>query len=278
MTITETQMGLINTISNENSWEEIASAWNIHQQLGEALFNATFQKGREEGLFENEIIQRLRDAGCTISQQQISSKLSFYDFQNTLRLLQPVVPDLIVPETERAYRDTIGDNAIERAENYTEIAQETGQAQPSAETVRARNKAIEDFKAKLKRDKKETEVNGKTILTAEELVLFRKWVEDEKKVDLISMRPKTNFFELGKQREEVITELANRSGEWKIARRIMQRNLHPDKKDGNILAFQFYEILDRLMQLIISAVEYIKYEEMINDLKKEWIETIIQGE
>ena len=273
MTITETQRGLLNTISNDNTWEEIASAWNLHHQLGETLFNATFAKAREEGLYQNEIIQRLRDAGCRLSYGHISHKLEFYDFQNTLRLLRPDETVLPEPETERQFRATDGDNAIEQAENFADIAEEVGSEQPSAETIRERNKKLNDFREQFKKDGT-TKVKGKVIFTAEQLIEFRKWLLEEKKLDIKKERPKTNFMELAQQREEVITELANRSGEWKMVRSIMQKRLHPDKKDGNILAFQFYEILDRLMQLIISAVEYVKFEEKINDYKKEWIELI----
>ena len=134
--------------------------------------------------------------------------------------------------------------------------------------------ALREFMEKRKREQQERggteKPRKKMIFPKEEVEAFNEWLLDEKQIDYKADRPKSNFVLLAEQREEVVTELANRSGEWKAARSIMQRRLHPDT-GGNMLAFQFYEIFDRLMSILIDTVEYIVFEEKIDKYKEEWL-------
>jgi len=104
MVISEKELNVLDGISNESTWKDLADGWNFHQKLGEALFEATVVKAKEEGLNNEEVVKKLIENGCSITSDHLNKKLSFYDFKLELKYL---VHELILqePKTEGQFRN-----------------------------------------------------------------------------------------------------------------------------------------------------------------------------
>ena len=285
MIVSKSDINIMENINNEATWKQIAEGWNFHQKLGESLFEATVVKGKEEGLNNEEIVKTLLFNGCSIKADMINKKLRFYDFKQELSTLIHVSDNLNIPETEAQYRglgkSTEFTSAQEKVEEFNEITKELNGKTPSHLETQQRNKSIELFNEEITQIKKEKQpkndeptdfFNGKTYFNPDDLTSFRKWCIQEKGINPIDDKPEVNMMALGNERDDIINELARRVPEWKSARKLSLKLLHPDT-GGNTLAYQFFEYFDSIMSNIVKAYEYVEFNNKIDAFKKEWITT-----
>ena len=294
---------LIGNLSAELDWEQLATGWNFHQELGQKLFEATYQKGLAEGLNKNEIVEKLIEAGCKMQKAYIYRSLDFYDFKEELRnfrhgenflneseegaskpyntdsnipLSNGLVKDnLKVPENEGQYRylgkAEVVTSSIEKVEEYTELYENKGEA-PSSEEVREHHRKLKNIKYVVSEEPEEPlPTDMPKFFLPEQLMEFRAWIKKEHHIDAVNDKPKVDMLALSKERDEVINELLREVPNWKGARKEIVNKLHPDKGGSN-LAFSFFKLFDELMKNISSAYEFVVFQDKILRYKKEWWE------
>jgi len=74
---------------------------------------------------------------------------------------------------------------------------------------------------------------------------------------------------LAKNRDDILNTIASRVPEWKAARKIMVKLLHPDT-GGNSLAMQFFGEFDKLMKNLTEAYDYVMFMDKIEKFKEEF--------
>ncbi len=273
MTVNKNDTRLIESVSQESSWSDIAKVINLGSDIQKYAFNAAIKKGTEEGLYGNEIIDKLKESGCTISTSHIYRILEYYKFKIELNSVPAGELSLNIPETQAQYESLSGDTAKEKAEQFTEIAEAVGHT-PSREDVRNYQKNVNEIAdmtncTSLPQHKENKGKKKKIISSVEELNNFRKWLKTEKKIDAIEDKPKVNLMLLSKERDNILNTIGSRVPEWKIARKIIIKLLHPDS-GGNTLAMQFFKEFDELMNNLSEAYEYVMFEDKIAKFKEEW--------
>ncbi len=273
MTVNRNQTKLIESVSKDSNWSDIAEVINLGSNIQRYAFNAAVEKGAEEGLYGNEIIDKLKESGCTVSKTHMHNTLKYYEFKIELSKGSVPNPDLIIPETQSQFESLSGDTAQEKAEQFTEIA-ETIDRIPSREDVRDFQKNIGEIAdmtncTSVSQHSENKGKKKKVISSVEELNNFRKWLKTEKKIDATEDKPKVNLMLLSKERDNILNTIGSRVPEWKIARKIIIKLLHPDS-GGNTLAMQFFKEFDELMNNLSEAYEYVMFEDKIAKFKEEW--------
>ncbi len=273
MIVNKNQTRLIESVSKDSKWSDIAEVINLGSDIQRYAFNAAVEKGAEEGLYGNELVNKLKDKGCSVGSIHIYNTLLYYEFKFELDQTQQEKSILNIPKTEAQYRDLTGDTAQEKVEQFTEITEAIGHA-PSRQDVRDFQKNIGEIAdmTNCTSVPQHSDNKGKKkqiISSVEELNTFRIWLKAEKKIDAIEDKPKINLMLLSKERDDMLNTLGSRVPEWKSARKIMIKLLHPDS-GGNTLAMQFFKEFDELMNNLSKAYEYVMFENKIAKLKEEW--------
>jgi len=116
MVISEKELNVLDGISNESTCKDLADGWNFHQKLGEALFEATVVKARDEGLHNEEIVKKLITNGCSLTSSYLNKKLSFYDFKLELKY---ILHGLIFQEPKTEFTHYIEDKKLDEFKNAT---------------------------------------------------------------------------------------------------------------------------------------------------------------
>ena len=260
-------------ISTESSWDDLAYVINFATNLQRVALDIAIRKGIKEGLEKDQIIYSLVNAGCKMDKGSLRRLIDFHDFKIELNLTCHGASNLREPENEGQFRalgkSTASTSALEKAEEFTEMYEDKGSAPSNREIAEANAK-----KAALKKklNKKEELGSLPQYLGVDEIQEFRGWLLDEKGFDYEKEKPKVPMQALVAQRDEILDELYAHVGEWKSARKIMGKLLHPDT-GGNTLAFQFYQTFDKLMNAMVKLVELLDYEEALLEYKKEWWES-----
>ncbi len=274
MTVSKNDTRLIESVSQESSWSDIAKVINLGSDIQKYAFNAAVKKGAEEGMFGNEIINKLKESGCTISTSHMNDTLKYYEFKIELSKHPSSEPDLIEPETEAQFHHLTGDTAQEKVEQFNEIEEAVGHT-PSRQNVRDYQQTVGEIAdiAECESLPQHSSNKGKVkklISSTEDLMKFREWSKETKGIDVVEDKPKVNLMLLSKERDEHLNTLGSRVPEWKTARKIMIKLLHPDS-GGNTLAMQFFKEFDSVMNNLTQAYEYVVFEDNVNKLKQEWL-------
>ncbi len=184
--------------------------------------------------------------------------------------------NLSLPETEGQYRH-LGKHsevtsAQEKAEEFTEIKEELGKS-PSTHDIQRRSQLVTEVSKGINGGAKEEPLPSgmPKYFNTEQLDTFRAWSIESKGINVIDDKPKVNMLELSSMREDVLNDLASRVPEWKAARKIMIKLLHPDS-GGNTLAYQFFEGFNEIMDNLSKAYDYVMFTENVDKLKIEWWE------
>jgi len=273
MVVSKRDMDVIGGLDVSSSWEDIATVINVGTQIQKEGFNVAVAKGAEEGLYASELVHKLQDNGCSLSRQHIEGTLSFYEFKLELSSTQRVADNLNEPKKEAQFRG-LGNaseitSAQEKLEEFNEIAEATGKAQPSQRDIETHNKIVTEVTKSIGGEDKPKDKNSPTYFSVKETEDFRAWLKDTHNIDAVEDKPKVNMMELQGMRDDVLNDLAARVPEWKMAKKIMRKLLHPDT-GGNTLGYQFFEGFVELMDNLSKAYDYVVFREKIDGYKKEW--------
>ncbi len=269
ITITE-QENMVQAIDAETSWEELASVINFATQLQGKALEVAINKGLAEGLIQSEIIEKLRDAGCTLGNKQLYQQIQFHEFKIELSFSPHVDSDLNIPETEAQFRGLEGGSALEKAELFTDIQGES-ERQP---TQREMNNAREVMRkaealARQKNKRKTPEQTFPKYMTPEQITDFDEWFQNKTGKTREEMKPKINFREVMDNKDLIINELSKKESDWKKARKQLFEFSHPDK-NGEAVVFQFVKLLDDLMKDLSALIKYGQYQIKIKKYKEQW--------
>ena len=273
MILSNTDINVTQGLDISSSWEDIATVINFGTAIQREGFNIAVQKGVAEGLYAVELVEKLRDSGCTMGERHIYRTLEFYEFKLELSQTGADQLNLSIPETAAQF-NSLGKHseitsAVEKAEEFTEVTKELGK-QPSREEIRDRNKIMTDVKKGIHGDETpKPKGDQPKYFNTEQLAEFRDWLKKTYKIDAVADKPDANIMELSGLRDDILNDLASRYKEWKIGKKIMRKLLHPDT-GGNTLAYQFYEAFEELMQNLTKSAEYIEFGMRIDEHKKEW--------
>ena len=274
MVVSKTELDVMGGLDISSSWEDIATVINVGTQIQKEGFNIAVAKGAEEGLFATELTAILRKHGCNLSVAHIEYTLSYHGFKSELSSTQHVGSGLNEPETEGQYRNlgrtTDITSAQEKIEEFNDIGEGLGKEQPSGEDIRQHNKIVMEVKNSIGgTDEKEDAVTP-TYFSTKDTEDFRAWLKEVKNIDAVEDKPKVNMMELHGMRDDVLNDLASRIPEWKTAKKIMRKLLHPDT-GGNTLGYQFFEGFVELMENLSQAYDYVMFRNDIDNYKKEWL-------
>ena len=209
-----------------------------------------------------------------LGKEHIYKTLDYYNFKIELKQSGTDHSSLIEPETESQYRNLTGDTAQEKVEQFNEIEEAVGHT-PSRQNVRDYQQTVGEIAdiAECESLPQHSSNKGKVkklISSTEDLMKFREWSKETKGIDVVEDKPKVNLMLLSKERDEHLNTLGSRVPEWKTARKIMIKLLHPDS-GGNTLAMQFFKEFDSVMNNLTQAYEYVVFEDNVNKLKQEWL-------
>ncbi len=258
-----------NSINQDTTWEDLATVINFATELQGKALEVAINKGLAEEMFQSEIIEKLRGAGCRLKHAQMELLVGFHSFKIELRNSPRAGDSLNEPETAFQHRylgkGTESTSAIEKAEEFDEAYREKGSS-PTAVEIQKAAQIKNKLKKKTGRDNRRGDLPQ--YLGSSQIIAFREWCK-EHDVDLEKNKPKLSVTLLMETRDETIDDLYSHLGEWKAARKIMLDKLHPDK-GGNTLAFQFAKMFDDLMKSLASLLAWIEYEDAVIAYKKEW--------
>jgi len=273
MVVSKRDMDVIGGLDISSSWEDIATVINVGTQIQKEGFNIAVAKGVEEGLYASELIRKLQDNGCTLGRKHIENTLGFYEFNTELSQAGHDPLTLNKPETEGQYRDLGSASEItsaqEKLEEFNEVGESVGKAQPSRADIVEHNKIVTEVTKSIGGEDKPKDKNSPTYFSVKETEDFRAWLKDTHNIDAVEDKPKVNMMELQGMRDDVLNDLASRVPEWKMAKKIMRKLLHPDT-GGNTLGYQFFEGFVELMDNLSKAYDYVVFREKIDNYKREW--------
>ncbi len=275
MVVSKTELDVIGGLDVSSSWKDIATVINVGTQIQKEGFNIAVAKGAEEGLYGIELINILHDNGCTLGKQHIYKTLEFYEFKLELSNSRPDDSILNEPETESQFRN-LGraseiSSAQEQLEEFNEVCVATGKNQPSREDISTHSDIVTEVTNSIGGEEKREPIPNDMpkYFNSDELSEFREWLLVEHKINAVEDKPDVNMMELQGMRNDVLNDLASRVPEWKSAKKIMRKLLHPDT-GGNTLGYQFFEGFVELMDNLAQAHDYVVFREKIDNYKKEW--------